>query len=543
MRCFKFRRACLLLLGIGLVAGSPLLAQVARTDTTAAAPFVALPSLVGIDLDRSRLEQLQGKRSTDGFLIRSASTGLLLGDGASVILPEIRTAWNSEVPFSINEGSLWAGRGWSSSVTGGFRATYGPLSLVVAPAYVYQENRDFAVRASKVAGRDSLLLPWYAGPHAVDLPQRLAEGSFSRYHWGESSLSLALGAVQTGVATERQWWGPAVLNPVVLGANAPGFPHAFLRTARPIRTRVGQFEGKWILGRLRESAHFDTLSSNDHRSINGAVVVFAPVFEPDLNLGISRVVYATLPSGDGMVRHALDVATVGNAYLRETRSGSGSRAWDQITSAFFRWIFPANGLEIYGEWARLELPSSVRDFLAHPEHSQGYTLGLQWARPAGPGTVLLRGELTDLEQSGAFVQIPAPTYYLSRTIPQGYTHQGRPLGAGIGPGASSQLIAAEYWWPGWRAGLSASRIRWNSDALYWSGLQRPTRNDVSLLTGVQIGQQNRNFSWNAELGREWRLNYLFQNNSTSFDPDSTTIDKRNFMFRITVRPGRTDRSN
>ena len=75
-------------------------------------------------------------------------------------------------------------------------------------------------------------------------------------------------------------------------------------------------------------------------------------------------------------------------------------------------------------------------------------------------------ETTYLEKSATLRDRPVGTWYTSRAVPQGYTNHGQVLGAAIGPGASSQWLAVDYLGPRWNAGIFASRIRWDGEALY-----------------------------------------------------------------------------
>ena len=127
-----------------------------------------------------------------------------------------------------------------------------------------------------------------------------------------------------------------------------------------------------------------------------------------------------------------------------------------------------SGFEVYGEWARTELPASLRDLFTAPGHTQGYTLGLQWARPLRQGRDALRvqAEHTFLEQSSTFRDRPVGVYYTSRAVIQGYTHDGRVLGAAIGPGASSHWLALDYFRSSWDVGLFGEWVRWDNDAMW-----------------------------------------------------------------------------
>jgi hypothetical protein len=61
-----------------------------------------------------------------------------------------------------------------------------------------------------------------------------------------------------------------------------------------------------------------------------------------------------------------------------------------------------------------------------------------------------------------------PSWYLGADVVQGYTHNGQILGAGIGPGATSQTIELNWRKAKNRIGLSAERRLHNNDFYVFS---------------------------------------------------------------------------
>ena len=108
-----------------------------------------LPTLSGQAEDRLRVRQLLGQATTEGYLIRTPSSllkNILIDDSAwsiTLLAPEIRGVKNSNLPFSFNDGPLWAGRGWNRLVTIGARAQLGPITMVIAPQFIYLDNESF----------------------------------------------------------------------------------------------------------------------------------------------------------------------------------------------------------------------------------------------------------------------------------------------------------------------------------------------------------------------------------------------------------------
>ncbi len=481
--------------------------------------------LRGPDDDRRRLDELLGAAPPSGFLIRSPSSllGSLPGPRdrlrAAALPPRVDLVANTALPYSLNQGSLWAGAGANARLTAGWRASWGPLDLILAPEVTWSQNRPFEMPnpADRTRpfplGRDSLSSPWYVWPNSIDEPVRFGNAAFGGLYPGQSTLTFTLGGVAAGLSTENQWWGPGMQNAIVMSDNAPGFPHFFLRTARPMGTPAGDLEGRWLVGALSESHYFDDNPANNLRSLSALVLAWHPKWVPALGLGATRAVYAPVIDWLDLPSHFFDVA------WRNPRSNdldprvSGQVPGpDQIYSLFARWVFPESGFEVYGEWSRTELPRSFRDFLEAPGHTEGYTLGLQWAKPLGPNALRLQAEHTFVEKGTTFRHRPLATYYTSRTAVQGYTNQGRVLGAAIGPGSSSHWLALDYIAPRWQVGAFGQWVRWEADALY--DIPRPLgpcMHDVSVLGGVRGGYAGPIGTVSASVMTGTRMNVFFRN--------------------------------
>lgn len=539
-----------------LLAAAPLCAQ-ARDSLPPGTTVAPLPSLGSVPEDRERVRQLVGRAPADGWLIRSPSSRDAAAGGSglrwSIVPPETELAWNSDIPFSQNDGAMWAGRGLSAQVTAGVRVSAGPVSVVLAPQVVHSENRDFEAIPQDSLGRSVFFPPWYLGATSLDLPFRFGDRPVTRVVPGQSSLTVRAGPAAFGAATENQWWGPGIRNAIVMSDHAEGIPHLFLRTAAPLRTAVGSFEGKWMVGGLAESLFFDTDPENDFRSLSGVAAAFRPAPLPDLTVGVSRVVYMGTEGPSALPRRSLDVfrhwarpEAVRTTLPRAEAGAPDSVAvalrgpdFDQILALFGRWIFPRSGLELYGEWARLELPASPQELLNEPGHSQGYTLGVQWARPLPQESFFrVQTELSYLEEGASFNNRPVPWFYVGPTVPQGYTHRGQVVGAAIGPGASSQWLAGDYLARGWQLGAFLGRIRWENNVYYQDFSEYvEVGHDVSVLGGVRGGFRVFGAEVSAEVAREVRYNYLFQGPvHNPFGNGATDVD--NTVVRISVVPFR-----
>jgi hypothetical protein len=160
----------------------------------------------------------------------------------------------------------------------------------------------------------------------------------------------------------------------------------------------------------------------------------------------------------------------------------------------------------------------------------------------------VQAEATSLEQTWRLGRHVA-SFYTSRAVAEGYTHRGQVIGAAIGPGASSQWLAADYLFPDRRFGVFAGRIRWENDVMYLRAVQ-PTfhSHDVTVLLGARGGRRIGPFDVGAEALVSRRANYLFQNQAASFR-ELYEVDVRNFTVALDLgwapprgRQRETDRS-
>jgi hypothetical protein len=542
---------------VAVVAVAALAAPRAGAQPTPAPPAVppepiewssaTLVTLGSAAEERARLGQLFGRDSTRGFLLRTASVltpptaarpGVVTAAG---LLPEVLVVRNSALATPENDGALWAGRGANLLVRGGVAVRAGRFSAVLAPEVAYAQNLGFQSAPSFLTGQRPPTGPfaaqWFVGPYSADLPIRFGDQSYTTFNFGQSHVSFAAGPVVAGFSTENQWWGPGARNALLLSNAAEGVPHAYVRTARPLRTRLGDVEGRWILGGLTGSLYFThTYAGPTGRALNGAVVTLRTAFDRDLTVGAARMVLAPVNNPGDVFGHALDVLVRNQNLGTGDTLRTGLRS-DQLTAVFGRWVFPGAGAEIYGEFARLELPRSLRDFFLAPLNTGAYTFGAARAwRVASRGVMRGSAEVTNLEQSRAFTdRPPPPDYYTGRAAPAGFTNRGQVLGAAVGPGSQSQWAALDYYAPDWQAGLFAQRVRHQNDALYRVFVPNPLRHDVSLSGGVRGGVRRNGVDARATLAVARRLNYLFQNGSYNF-LGVGTVDVTNVTLALSLSP-------
>ncbi|MEO5589831.1 MAG: hypothetical protein ABIS03_09610 [Gemmatimonadaceae bacterium] len=541
-------------LAFSSTASAQVTAEPLRPDTASAGPlepFVGPVVTVSEDsVDRLRLAYLTGKRPLRGILLRSTSS--LMDARAfgktprpyTIVLPQATSVTNSDLPFGQNDGALWGSKGYNQRVLAGFTANLGPVSLKVIPEFVHSTNYRYSIDPTDLrfarpipSSRSDYSSPFNYIPYSIDYPWRFGDSAITRIYPGQSSLTVSLGLIQVGGATENEWWGPALRNPIVLGDNAAGFPHAFLRTSEPLATAIGQFEGRWVVGGLKESDYFDKDPTNDVRSLSAIAITWKRRESSGLTLGFERSVFAPVDGYSGVAARSFDfIRGTGRPNALPVGDSTFVAGPDQLTSVFAHYAVPVYGLEAYVEWARSELPASLRDFKLQPMHTRGYTTGLQWAHEisGGPSMVRLQTEFTNVEQSTTFRFRPQGSFYTSRAAVQGYTNEGQMLANGVGPGSSGQWFAADYLNGSFIVGANFIRTRNNNDAFFARANPHRCFHDVTVAPGARAGISTRFFRVRADYSRLTRYNAFFQRVNGCQTDDSAIGDRSSHYLSLTL---------
>lgn len=506
-------------------------------------------SVPGDAIDRvDRVRVLTGQLPPDGTLLRTPTVRREPTDSVRTtrfrfLTPTLVARWNASLPWGGNDGVLRPGRGANALVTAGADLALWRVSVRLAPQVAYEANRPVFVIPwdQTLADRRSIWAhPYLRRPESADWPLRFGDRPRTSLGWGQSRVAIDLTRhARIGVSNENRWWGPGAVNALLLSSNAPGFAHAFVEMPRPWRTRAGAFEGQYLLGTLRESGFFDRDRTNDARSLSAVAVVWRPSGRLAAwpSLGIARAVMAPGAAGpDDLLGAFQDVGRPVSAPADIARHG----ARDQITDLFLRWAVPGSGVEAYAEWARYEFPASLRDLIEFPGHAQGYTVGFHVARPSWRASTLqLQSEFTYTEPSPSLRVRPVGLSYTSAALPQGWTHSGQMLGPMIGPGSSSQHLAADWHGRRSRFGVAFTRVRWLNGPLFTEVVPggKGKLPDVTLMGSLRAALPLFGMATDIELSRGVRLAYL--NQALLRDPIRgyyEGIDYRTWSLALTLTP-------
>src|SRR6185312_11835988 len=361
--------------------------------------------------------------------------------------------FNSTFPYGFNDGPIWAGKGVTLAAEGGFVWRRGVLSLTVAPLVFVAQNAPFPPSS------DSTL------QQIIDRPERFGTGAYARLDPGQSSLRMDWRALALGVSTANEYWGPASEFPIMLGNNAPGFPHLFLGTAHPVKLGPIGLHARMIWGRLAQSAFSAETLAAGVRFGTGIVADLTTRWVPGLELGATRFVHLPWRAGG---------PTLDDAFAVFQGKESGLITSNGIASVFFRWVLPNSGFEVYGEYGRDDYSANGRDFLLEPDHTGGYTVGMRkvlkrrWETgdgrssnphlPTPKSFLALRAELQNLQLGSIAQGRPWTPFYTHIYLRQGHTQLGQVLGSEAGVGGAGSVIAVDSYSPSGRWTWSWTRI-------------------------------------------------------------------------------------
>lgn len=416
----------------------------------------------------------------------------------TLLSPALNTNFSSKYARSYNDGPMWNGRGISTGINAGFKASYGPLKLIFFPNFSYSQNRPFELQDSLLNRSEYN----YQLESRIDWVQRFGDGSFSEFNLGQSNISVTTGPVIFKFSTENMLWGPGLFNQILMSNTTAGFPHVNIGTPKPVLTKIGDFELNLFWGQLKESNHFDGIDQNNRRFLSSWTFGYRPSFSKFLkgfSFGLSRVLYQIWPesglSGGDLL---LGFKNFGGSPTILPNGSVVNDNTDQMISLNTRWIFDESGVEIYFVYARSDFWLDFKDLVSEPDHGASFNMGFQKTfETHGSNFWRLGFEHTSLATTNTVEIRPSHSIYLHTIVNQGYTHNGQLIGAGIGPGARSQWISLDKFSNEGKIGFFFTRISFNNDFVIEES--RRTGNEIASDIELNLGFNLVRFLGNYEL--------------------------------------------
>jgi len=412
-------------------------------------------------------------------------------------------------------------KGYQLQFSGGFFAKAGSFSLQLRPEVVYAQNLTF--EGFPTSFSDTLWKSYYKVLNRIDNPERFTSGQFLKLFPGQSSVRFNQKKLSIGLSTENLWWGPGIRNSLLMSNTAPGFPHLTCNTTAPILTNFGSLEWQLIGGILENSNVLPPETNRtfegdllyvpkpvDDRFINAMILTWQPKWTKGLHLGFARSFYQYT---SGIPRSFNGYLPVFGSFFKSRAQDEAKFGRDQLISLFFRLLMPESKAEVYAEFGRNDHSQNLNDLVQEPEHARAYIIGLRKLFPTNSRKDLeLFMEITHLQNPPTRTLRDLEGWYTHYQVRHGYTTQGQVLGAGIGPGGSSQSLALNWLQHSNKLGFMFERIVRNNDFYYDAFEQSKNfgRHWVDLCFNLNKSWAQKQFLYTANLSLINSIHYQWK---------------------------------
>lgn len=376
--------------------------------------------------------------------------GLFQGFKYRIYGPEWYNNYNTTAPYGQNDGGLWQGRGYNTSLTGGARIEGYGFELTFKPQVSFSQNMEFDLMDNSAYYTNKFAYIWGYGNNAgVDAPQRFGDEPLWNFDWGDSEIRWSWKTITLGFGTENIWLGPAFLNPLLHSNNAAGYPKFDIGLRKTeiiipfVNWDIGSLEARMWLGKLSESDYFDNDDTNNHNQITGMSVFYSPSFVKGLVIGINKICLSKWDD-DKFYQYLNPFYGMKGAYHE-------NEVEDQKISIIADYLIPKGGVDVFMELGiddHINATESIDSYITHYWHTFTYTFGLKKQLDINE---TIKGELlfewNNTEMSQDFQMHWPYNFGFHHKITQGYTNEGQWLGSGIGYGGQSQYLGFKLFYP------------------------------------------------------------------------------------------------
>ncbi len=434
---------------------------------------------------------IAGKDSTQSMVIQSGVADVK----KSILLPiSLTTQYNTHHPYGYNDGSFIPASGLQTQFSFGAAVKAGPVQLNLQPELIHAANPIYPTNGG------------YG--YSSGKP-------YTKLYGGQSTLSVSASAFSMGISTANKWWGPGNTSALIMSNNAPGFANIFIKTHRPEKTPIGNFEFELIGGRLEtdsllpyENFHLKAISNlrNSWRYINAYILSYNPKWLPGVYVGLIRSLQKYGPGiaeGKGSFTNKY-IPIVTKTFQKKNDWGDDTLSIDQVASFFVRIAFPKSKAELYVEYGKNDYGERTRDYLMAPTHSVAHIVGFKKIVTLNKNRYLNLGiEFTQMSQSPDAILRSAGNWYVHGQIGQGYTNYNQIIGVGSGFGANKQMVMGTWVSGNNRIGLFIEKTNRDPEnrSIFWT--------DIAY--GITPQYTLHNFTLAAQLVFIASKNYMWEN--------------------------------
>lgn len=510
------------------------------------------------DLQRNA-QLLNGKDSSkyenQSFMIRSTSALQELETNASEKFKAHGLSFrhtlqnNNLMPLSFNQGTMYPSVGFQRRWSLGVHFSWKFLDVNLQPEWVLAENSPSVPFAGNPQDGNYWTRIFFLINNNIDQYRYFGYEPLKTFFPGQSRIALKFGNVSTGVSTENNWWGPGFRNSLMMTNEASGFLHYFVQNRKPVITPIGSFEGKGLIGMLEnptmlspEDKNFRPIwpggienKNNSVRMLKAFIVNWQPKWVPNFYLGYSFAQQNYFTNEDPQP---------GKPFVENPKM--------QLGAFLLRFALPKDHAEFYAELGQPDKVVGPASFFGDSTKT-GFVLGGRKLFPLGKkkkSYLQLAIEFTQLQLMDPGLVIDNDnrfggplhnSWYTSTEVRQGYTQNGKLLGASIGPGSNSQTIYLSYHRGRSLIRLNFERFARNNDFYvyeyygsghanrYWVNLTAGVEAQIGLTKNLLLGASYLNTSVN---------NYMWvriEDNIAEWSDSSTRSDYTNQQWQVSLK--------
>ncbi len=510
------------------------------------------------DLQRNA-QLLNGKDSSkyenQSFMIRSTSALQELETNASEKFKVHGLSFrhtlqnNSLMPLSFNQGTMYPSVGFQRRWSLGVHFSWKFLDVNLQPEWVLAENSPSVPFAGNPQDGNYWTRIFFLINNNIDQFRYFGYEPLKTFFPGQSRIAFKFGNVATGVSTENNWWGPGFRNSLMMTNEASGFLHYFVQNRKPVITPIGSFEGKGLIGMLEnptmlspEDKNFRPIwpggienKNNSVRMLKAFIVNWQPKWVPNFYLGYSFAQQNYFTNEDPQP---------GKPFVENPKM--------QLGAFLLRFALPKDHAEFYAEIGQPDKVVGPASFFGDSTKT-GFVLGGRKLFPLGKkkkSYLQLAIEFTQLQLMDPGLVIDNDnrfggplhnSWYTSTEVRQGYTQNGKLLGASIGPGSNSQTIYLSYHRGRSLIRLNFERFARNNDFYvyeyygsghanrYWVNLTAGVEAQIGLTKNLLLGASYLNTSVN---------NYMWvriEDNIAEWSDSSTRSDYTNQQWQVSLK--------
>ncbi len=510
------------------------------------------------DLQRNA-QLLNGKDSSkyenQSFMIRSTTNLQELESNASEKFKLQGVSFrhtlqnNNLMPHGFNQGTMYPSVGFQRCWSLGVHFSWKFIDVNLQPEWVLAENSPSVPFEGNPQDGNYWTRIFFLINNNIDQYRYFGYEPLKTFFPGQSRIALKFGNVSTGVSTENNWWGPGFRNSLVLTNEASGFLHYFLQNRKPVITPIGSFEGKGLIGMLEntkllspEDKNFRPIwaggiekKNDSQRMLKAFIVNWQPKWVPNFYLGYSFAQQNYFTNEDPQP---------GKPFVENPKM--------QLGAFLLRFALPKDHTEFYAELGQPDKVVGPASFFGDSTKT-GFVLGGRKLFPLGKkkkSYLQLGIEFTQLQlmDPGLVIDNDNPngaplhnSWYTSTEVRQGYTQNGKLLGASIGPGSNSQTVYLSYHRGRSLIRFNFERFARNNDFYvyeyygsghanrYWVNLTAGVEAQIGLTKNLLLGASYLNTSVN---------NYMWvriEDNIAEWSESSTRSDYTNQQWQVSLK--------